>query len=1194
MDFFDVRKGEGRPVILFLLMSFFVGIPRVFTLAAANDLFISEHGPANLPWAYSAGAPVLAIMGLVYVRLGKRVSARALGIGALVVLALTNAVAYLSLGLLGPGLTSFWLIIGVEAEFTLTALVFWNAAYRVFSIPQARRLFGLISSGEVVPLIAGGLALPWLVDELGVWNLLLISVAGHLLAIIALTRIEHMLDNLPIEEDTTPTGARAETQDAQRKYLIWIGVMVGLNVFVYYAVDNAFYHSAQVAFPVAGSLAAFLGNFLVALGLANLGFKIFLSGRWRAWLGLRAVLLSVPATLIVLGAIVLIAHGSWHTASGALFAVVLFKLWERVSVEAIHVPAYHALLLPLPTETRRAAQGTLEGIVAHGATLIGGGLLVALNQQLELGARGLAVVALVALVLWVAAVMRVCEGYSEVLRTALAERRLDTSGLRVADATTLQLLQEQLRSPDASEVLWNLHLLRELRDPKIESLAAQLLTHSDEMVVEAAARMLEKDGTPNSVPLIIARLQSQAPASGRTQARLLRALSATAADGGRDVLIARLQHDSPEVIAAAVVGLLRHGDPGDSRIASPRLTVLCRASEARTRKLAARALGSIRDPALARMLTRLLRDPDLAVRRAAIQAAGRMSADGLWPFVIDALSERRLRDDAAQALVLGGTAALPHVLEAVARPNQYWRVQYRLLDIAARIGGPTALEAIKAAITQPDLSLRRAALVALERTDTVVAASERGFFEALVTPELEVHAYLTKIHGGVAHWSEGDLLREALQRELQKSQDRLLISLCMAFPGENLREARSFAANANAETRNLAMELLEQSLPVAILEQVRPLLSPAAEIAGSGLKGDAPRHLAGLPEKAKAWGLRWLATCAIDAAQTADLRLATADLTDAPKMLARVQALLRIDILRGLSGEQLSDLALRATERQLPPGTPLVLAGQDAQALYILQRGMLSMAIADKRPALFSASFATESLALLRPLASECTITAESDAEVLEVRAEHLQDLIDDDFDAAWRILEGICQRMRHKQKADLPTNTTPVPPASHGRAKARSYYDVLQRLLSLRSSTPFRNVDEDILLAIAEAADEVTFTAQQIIVARGDVGTSMFILLEGQVRVHNGDEDLATIQAPNIFGELSAIAPAPRSASITAVTASRALILSRATLYNLALAQHDVLGVMRDLILDRMNVGLSSSAGPIARPSFLTDDLTL
>ncbi len=1192
MDFFDVRKGEGRPVLSFLVLSFFVGVPRVFTLAAANDLFISEHGPANLPWAYSAGAPVLAIMGLLYVRLGKKISPRTLGIAALATLALTSTLSYLALGLVGPGLTSFWLIIGVEAEFTLTALVFWNAAYRVFSIPQARRLFGLISSGEVIPLIAGGLALPWLVAEMGVWNLLLISVAGHLLAIVALIRIERMLEAQPTEQESD-APARAETQNAQRNYLVWIGVMVGLNVFVYYAVDNAFYHAAKVAFPVAGSLAAFLGDFLVALGIANLAFKIFLSGRWRAWLGLRAVLLSVPATLIVLGGVVLLAHGSWHTTSGALFAVVLFKLWERVSVEAIHVPAYHALLLPLPSETRQAAQGTLEGVVAHGATLIGGGLLVALNQYLGLGARGLAVVAIIALILWAGSVLKVSEGYSEVLRTALAERRLDTSGLRVADATTLQLLHEQLQSTNASEVLWNLHLLRELRDPKIESLAAQLLTHEDEMVVEAAARMLQKEGTVQSTALVVARLRADSPTSARTQARLLRALSATAEDGGQEILRAHLKHEAPEVATAAIVGLFRHGEPADARLASPRLTILTRAPEAKTRKLAARALGSVRDPSLARMLTRLLRDPDLGVRRAAIQAAGRMNVETLWPFVVDALGERRLRDDAARALRFGEAAALPHVLEAIARPNQYWRVQHRLLDIAAHIGGPTALAAVKATITQPDLSLRRAALVALERAETVFEAIDRAFFEALVPPELEVHRYLSAIHHSLAQWPEGHLLREALQRELQKSQDRLLISLCLAFAGDNLQEARAFAANANVETRNLAIELLEQSLPVGIMEQVRPVLSEVEVSAGKELNGEATQHLAGLPEQAKAWGLRWLATCAIDAAQTADLRLGTADLAEAPKMLARVQALLRIDILKGLSGEQLSDLALRAVDRPLPTGTPLVLAGQDAQALYILREGMLSMAVADKRPALLTASFSTESLALLRPLASECTITAESPAEVLEIRSEHLQDLIDDDFDAAWSILEAVCERMRRKQNSGLPM-TPSAPPTTHSRTESRSYYDVLQRLLSLRSAAPFRNVDEEILLAIAEAAEEATYSPQQLIVARGDVGTSMFILLEGEVRVHNEAQTLATFEAPNIFGELSAIAPAPRSASITAVTASRALILSRATLYNLALAQHDVLGLMRDLILDRMNVGLSSTAGPVARPSFLTDDLTL
>ncbi|CAN0548259.1 unnamed protein product, partial [Laminaria digitata] len=346
-------------------------------------------------------------MGVGYVRTSRRFAPRTVGLAALAGLAALNALAYVGLELLGPRIVSFALIVGVEAEFTLTSLTFWGVASRLFSIQQARRLFGLVSAGEVIPTVVGGLALPWLVEEVGVWNLLLISVAGHAAAAIALLAVEDTADQHPTEEDASPPRAAGAAEIAQRRYLRWLAALVALNVFVYYAVDNAFYHATQQASLGTGALAAFLGDFFVALGLLSLAFKVFLSGRWRTWLGLRVSLLSVPATLAVLGGVVLLSQGTLHTATGALLAVVLLKLWERVSIEAIHVPSLHALLLPLPGPTREAARGTLDGVVAHSATLITGGVLLALNQSLELGVVGLTAVTLLALLLWGVFALRV-------------------------------------------------------------------------------------------------------------------------------------------------------------------------------------------------------------------------------------------------------------------------------------------------------------------------------------------------------------------------------------------------------------------------------------------------------------------------------------------------------------------------------------------------------------------------------------------------------------------------------------------------------------------------------------------------------------------------------------------------------------------------------------------------------------------
>ena len=52
-----------------------------------------------------------------------------------------------------------------------------------------------------------------------------------------------------------------------------------------------------------------------------------------------------------------------------------------------------------------------------------------------------------------------------------------------------------------------------------------------------------------------------------------------------------------------------------------------------------------------------------------------------------------------------------------------------------------------------------------------------------------------------------------------------------------------------------------------------------------------------------------------------------------------------------------------------------------------------------------------------------------------------------------------------------------------------------------------------------------------------GDPGTSMYVILEGEIAVSTGNRELATLRAEDIFGEMSLIENLPRSATATAKT---------------------------------------------------------
>ena len=125
----------------------------------------------------------------------------------------------------------------------------------------------------------------------------------------------------------------------------------------------------------------------------------------------------------------------------------------------------------------------------------------------------------------------------------------------------------------------------------------------------------------------------------------------------------------------------------------------------------------------------------------------------------------------------------------------------------------------------------------------------------------------------------------------------------------------------------------------------------------------------------------------------------------------------------------------------------------------------------------------------------------------------------------------------------------------------------MIDRLNVLRSAAIFAGTPDAVLAEIGAALDELHFPAGARIFSKGDLGDCLYIIAEGQVRVHDGARTLNTLHHGEVFGEMAALDPEVRSASITALTDTRLLRLDRGTLYQVMAQRSEVTqGIMHVL----------------------------
>lgn len=114
-----------------------------------------------------------------------------------------------------------------------------------------------------------------------------------------------------------------------------------------------------------------------------------------------------------------------------------------------------------------------------------------------------------------------------------------------------------------------------------------------------------------------------------------------------------------------------------------------------------------------------------------------------------------------------------------------------------------------------------------------------------------------------------------------------------------------------------------------------------------------------------------------------------------------------------------------------------------------------------------------------------------------------------------------------------------------HPNREERLMYSILQKTLLLKNSTLFKEIDARELYHIAQITDVVKLAAGERLFEVGDPGTTLYVVISGQVRIHVDDHTIEILGEGAPIGEIAILDGRARTATATAHTDAELLAIT-------------------------------------------------
>ena len=403
-----------------------MGVAVAIFYTATTSLFLLSFERTMLPKAYIMGGVVVYALGVITSYVQKKIRFSYLVNGLIYFLMFSVTSLVISYQYSDIKWFIFFLFVWNRVFVFVNGITFWSTAARLFNLQQAKRLFGLIGTGEVISSILSYFSVPLLLKFMATDQLLYIVALAVVACILLMSLIiRRFSGQLAVIAEPTPRQAtqaddpRSWKRFLTNRYYLLIFLLAMLPVVGLFFVDFMFAVESKEVFPDKELLASFLGVFFGFCALIEIVIKTVLYNKLIGRFGLTLGVALLPLTLLF-SVTLAVSYGTVYGTTALFFAFIVLSRFFMSSVrKSINEPSFQVLMQPIPASERSEVQSRIEGGPKALGNIVPGIILLLLTSVSFIGTVEIAAFFLLILMAWLYVALKVQGQYRGVLRALL-------------------------------------------------------------------------------------------------------------------------------------------------------------------------------------------------------------------------------------------------------------------------------------------------------------------------------------------------------------------------------------------------------------------------------------------------------------------------------------------------------------------------------------------------------------------------------------------------------------------------------------------------------------------------------------------------------------------------------------------------------------------------------------------------------